>query len=157
VAQEIGWQEQRLQVKLGYWPVKHPRELIGRRNELFGSSWAERVLKDYNSQTYWLSANIASFFPGSNLPEWLNIAVGYGAKGMYGGRNNIWTDNEGITHDYSRIKRVRLFYLSPDIDLTRIPVNSRLLKTVFFILNFVKVPAPAVELNSNGGVRLLIK
>ncbi len=36
-------------------------DLKSRRNELFGKSFAERILKDYNSQTYWISANISSF------------------------------------------------------------------------------------------------
>lgn len=97
------------------------------------------------------------FFSESKLPRWLNIAIGYGAKGMYGGRINQWIDKEGIAFDYSEIKRVRLFYLSPDIDLTRISTQSKFLKTMFFILNFVKIPAPALQLSSDGSMRVMIK
>ena len=32
------------------------------RPEILGSSYAEQLLKDYNGQTYWLSANLKSFF-----------------------------------------------------------------------------------------------
>ncbi|MBO9573095.1 MAG: DUF2279 domain-containing protein [Chitinophagaceae bacterium] len=147
--QEIGWKEQRIQVKMSYWPAEYPSdELIARRNELFGSSSLERILKDYNSQTYWLSANISSFLSKeSKFPKWLNIAFGYGADGLLGGRSNVWENNEGITVDYSYIPRIREFYLSPDIDLTRIKTKSKALRTVFFILSAIKIPAPALEIS----------
>lgn len=156
VLQEIGWKEQRIQVKMSYWPANYSPELIARRNELFGASVSERILKDYNAQTYWLSANISSFIKNDKFPAWLNIAVGYGAGGLLGGRSNIWTDKEAVVFDYTNIKRERKFYLSPDIDLTRIKTNSRLLRTVFFVLSAVKIPAPALELSS-GNIKLKIK
>ena len=153
VLQEIGG-GQKVSVKLTYWPKKYPGELLGRRDQLFGKSTAERILKDYNSQTYWLSANISSFVPDAKLPEWLNIAFGYGADGMYGGRSNVWTDKEGVTHNYGDIRRVRRFYLSPDVDLTRIPTRSKVLKKVFFVLNMVKVPAPALSVATGEKVKI---
>lgn len=152
MAQEIGWKEQRLQIKMGYWPVRYPDALIPRRNQLFGSTAIERVLKDYNAQTYWLSANIASFFPSSDIPKWINISFGYGVNGIYGARSNTWLNNEGATVDRSDIRRARQYYLSPDIDLTRIKTNSKWLRSIFFVLNCVKVPAPAIELNNSGQV-----
>ncbi len=156
VLQEISG-EQKVSVKLTYWPKKYPAELIGRRDQLFGSSLPERVLKDYNSQTYWLSANVRSFFPDSRLPPWLNIALGYAADGMYGGRSNIWTDKEGVTHDYTSTRRVRKFYISPDIDLTRIHTRSKVLKKVFFVLNMVKVPAPSLAVATGTKMKLVIR
>lgn len=156
VLQEISG-GQKVAVKLSYWPKKYADELVGRRNQLFGNSLAERVLKDYNSQTYWLSANLSSFFPAWPLPAWLNIAVGYGADGMYGGRSNVWTDKEGFTHDFSAIRRVRRFYLSPDIDLTRIPTRSKVLKKVLFVLNVVKVPAPALQVATGDKIKIRLR
>jgi hypothetical protein len=156
VLQEISG-KQRVSVKLTYWPKKYPDELVGRRDQLFGKSMPERVLKDYNSQTYWLSANISSFLPDVKLPKWLNVAFGYGADGMYGGRSNVWTDKEGVTHDYSNIRRVRKFYLSPDVDLTQIYTRSKVLKKVFFVLNMVKVPAPAFQITTGKGLSLAIR
>ncbi len=39
VAQELGWKDQRIQVKLSYWPYEFiPPELIDRRNQLFGTN-----------------------------------------------------------------------------------------------------------------------
>lgn len=157
VFQEIGWKAQKFQVKLSYWPAKYPAELLERRNALFGSSQVERILKDYNSQVYWISANVSSFIPESKIPGWLNIAFGYGADGMYGGRSNIWVDKEGVPHNYSDIKRIRKFYLSPDLDLTRIHTRSKFLRSMFFVLNMVKIPAPALELKSSGGIKLMVK
>jgi hypothetical protein len=156
VFQEIGWKDQRIQIKMSYWPAGYSAELISRRNELFGKSFMERILKDYNSQTYWVSANISSFLKSSNVPEWLNISFGYGAGGLFGGRTNIWSDKEGTVFDYSSINRERKYYLSADVDLTKIKTNSRLLRTVFFMFNTIKVPAPALELNSRGKLNLHI-
>jgi hypothetical protein len=157
VVQELSAAGQKVSVKMSYWPKKYSGDLLERRNELFGSSAAERVLKDYNAQTYWLSANISSFFQGSKIPRWLNVAIGYGADGMYGGRSNRWQDEEAVVHDYTYIRRVREFYISPDIDLTRIRTRSKLWRSVFFVLNMVKVPAPALALQTGGGLKLQIK
>jgi len=153
VVQELGWKEQRIQVKLSYRPYDYPADLITRRNQLFGKSPNERILKDYNSQTYWASANIRSFFPGSSIPKWLNISLGYGSDGMFGGTQNTWTDKSGIVFNRMDIARVRRLYLSADADLTKIQTRSGLLKTVFYVLNMVKVPAPALEVNSTGGIK----
>jgi hypothetical protein len=157
VLQELSGNDQKVSVKITYWPKKYPAELVERRNQLFGSSLPERILKDYNSQTHWLSANVRSFFPESRLPAWLNIAFGYGADGMYGGRSNTWTDKEGVTHDYTNIRRVRKFYLSPDIDLTRISIRSKVLKKVLFVLNMVKVPAPSLSLVTGEKIKIRIR
>lgn len=153
VGQELGWKEQRIQVKLSYQPYNYSGDLITRRNQLFGKSTNERILKDYNSQTYWASANIKSFFPGSFVPKWLNISLGYGSDGMFGGTQNTWTDKWGIVFNRQDIRRVRRLYLSADADLTKIQTRSGLLKTVFYVLNMIKVPAPALEVNSTGEVR----
>lgn len=154
VFQEQGWGEQRIQVKLSYWPYRYAEGLADRRNQLFGKSAVERILKDYNSQTYWISANMASFLPESRIPAWLNIALGYGAGGMLGGHSNIWNDKEGNIFDYSHIRRERFFYLSPDIDFTRIPSKSKLMRALFFTLNAIKMPAPALVLNNSGKLTL---
>jgi hypothetical protein len=152
VGQELGWKEQRISLKLSYWPYDYEgAQLRARRDQLFGNSTAERLLKEYNSQTIWLSMNLHSLFmPESGFPKWLNLAVGYSNNGLLGGRENKWTDKEGNEIDRTDIPRVRQFLISPDIDFTRIPTHSKLLKTVFSVLNCLKFPAPALELNSKG-------
>lgn len=153
LAQELGWQEQRIQVKFGYWPHQYPPELTGRRNDLFGKGFNERILKDYNSQTYWVSGNMNALFGWKKWPRWLMLSVGYGSDMMLGGRENRWTSDDGITHDYRHIPRTRRFYLSADLDLTQIPTRSKALKTVFFLFNAIKIPAPALQWNNTDGFR----
>jgi hypothetical protein len=109
------------------------------------------MLKDYNGQTYWVSANLKSFFKRSNLPPWLNVAVGYGADGMFGGSNNIGKDNNGtIFFNRSDIPRYRQWYLAPDINLTKIKTKNKVLKTTFFLLNSLKFPTPSIGFSRKG-------
>lgn len=151
MGQEFLWKEQRIQYKFSFHKNAYAEPLLeGRANALFGSAWYERMLKDYNAQTYWLSVNLHSFLKDSRLPDWLNIAVGYGAGGMFGGFDNRWTDNMGGGIDRSDIPRKRQFYLAPDIDFTKIKTKSRVLKTVFSCLNAFKCPAPALMLDAKG-------
>lgn len=149
--QEIGWKEQKIQLKFsGHRSSYKPATLELRADELFGKTLPERLLKDYNAQTYWLGFNIKSLFPQSRIPAWLNIAVGYGAKGMFGGYENLAKDKDGnIRFDRRDIKRYRQWYLSPDIDLTKIKTNNKLLRAVFSTLNVLKIPAPAIEFSNN--------
>src|SRR5687767_136371 len=122
--QELGWKEQRIQIKYSYHAANHPSELQTRTDDLFGTSLAEKLLKDYNGHTYWASTNLHSFF-GGKLPKWLNMAVGYHAEGMYGGFENKWTDESGDVIDRTDIPRTRHWILSPDIDLTKIPTRKK--------------------------------
>jgi len=154
IAQELLWKEQRIQLKMSYWPYKYSNDLKGRRDQLFGSTIQERMLKDYNSQTYWVSANINSFIPQWNFPKWLNISFGYGSDIMLGGFENKWTDKNGVVFDRSNLARTRRWYLSPDIDLTKIHTRSKFLRSIFFLASMIKVPAPALEFNSNRRFRL---
>jgi len=151
-AQELGWDEQRISIKLSYSPYRYGT-LTTRANALFGSGDAEKVLKDYNGQTYWASVNIKSFFPTSHFPDWFNIALGYGARTMLGGYENTWTTASGITINRTDIPRYKRFYLSADIDLTRIKTKNKTLKTVFSLFNVLKVPAPTIEWNGQGKLR----
>lgn len=149
VSQNLAWKEERISFKFGFHKMTYDDAQLNKRSdELFGSSLPERMLKDYNGQTYWLSANLKSFFKQSKLPPWLNMAVGYGATGMFGGTENVWTDpdtNQEI--DRSDIPRRRQFYLAPDIDFTRIKTNSKWIRSLFYALNVIKIPAPTLMLS----------
>jgi hypothetical protein len=147
-AQELVWREQKVILKFSSFPQRHHASLQPRADALFGNTFPERLLKDYNGQTYWASFNLHSFF-GKAIPSWLNMAVGYGATGLYGGFENIGYDKAGnIIFDRRDIKRVRQWYLSPDIDWTKIQTDKKLLRTFFSLLNMIKMPAPALELRS---------
>jgi hypothetical protein len=149
VSQELAWNEQRIRLKFSFHGTRHSDATLEKRSDqLFGKSMAERLLKDYNGQTYWASANLRSFFRQSKLPPWLNVSIGYGAEGMFGGRENTGTDDEGnIIFSRPDIPRYRQWYLAPDIDFSKIRTNSKAVRLIFTILNAFKFPAPALELS----------
>ena len=136
VSQELIWKEQRIIPKFSF----HPTKYADLRPEILGSSFSEQILKDYNGQTYWLSANLHSFFKDSKIPKWLNLALGYGADGMISGN-----EQNATFFSASNPQRYRQFYVSLDVDMTKIKTNSPFLKTVFSVLNTVKIPAPTIE------------
>ena len=136
VSQELIWKEQRITPKFSF----HTTKYASYRPEVLGSSFAENILKDYNGQTYWLSINLQSFAKDSKIPKWLNLALGYGADGMITGNNEENTPVLALNP-----QRFRQFYLSLDVDLTKIKTKSHFLKTVFSVLNTVKIPAPTIE------------
>lgn len=142
VGQELLWNEQRIALKFSF----HQTKYASQRPDKLGEGFLEQVLKDYNGQTYWLSANVHSFFKEKNIPKWLNIAVGYGADGMLTGVEDI--DNQLLTNS----SRQRQLYLSLDVNLSNIETNSKVLRSIFDVINMIKVPFPTLEFNKNGCV-----
>lgn len=142
VGQELLWEEQRISLKYSFHRTKYAKM----RPDKLGENFLQEVLKDYNGQTYWLSANLYSFNKNSKIPKWLNLAIGYGADGMLTG------NNESVDNLFTNQDRIRQFYLSFDVDLTRINTNSHLLRTVFSVLNVIKIPLPTIEFNSKNRV-----
>lgn len=152
-SQELLWGEQRIRLKILPYFQSYPEgELRQRAEQLYGSSLFVRLIKDYNSLNTWVSINPYSFNKSQKRLKWLNIAIGYGAGGMYGGYQNTWYDNDGHYHDRTDIERYRKFMLSVDVDFSKIKTRSRVLKVVFSALNIVKVPAPTLEFNTKGQV-----
>ena len=151
IAQEFAWDDQRIKLKFSFHRNDYGDPQLNKSaDELYGMSFAERAIKDYNSQTYWASANLKSFFPSSNLPAWLSVAVGYGADGMFGANENVAYDEQGnITFDRRDIKRYRQWYLAPDIDLTKIKTKKKVIRVLLTVLSAFKFPAPSLEF-SNG-------
>ncbi|RED38567.1 putative lipoprotein DUF2279 [Winogradskyella eximia] len=141
IGQELLWNEQRIVLKYSFHTTKFAKQ---RPNKL-GDGFSEEFLKDYNGQTYWLSANINSFLKTEFVPNWLNVAFGYGAEGMLTG--------EAYDPLFLNQNRKRQYYLSLDIDLTRIKTNSSVLKSIFDVINVIKVPFPTLELDSNGRLK----
>lgn len=166
-AQQLAWDEQRIRLKVSSTYRTYPLEIVNgepsgsttireRTNDLYGKNIFQSFLKDYNSQTIWLSINPHSFMKDeSTFPKWLNIAIGYGAENMFGGFKNEW-ELDGNTFKLSEEKypRYRQWYLSPDIDLSRIKIKSKPLRALVWMINIFKVPAPALEINGNGGVKV---
>jgi uncharacterized protein YfiM (DUF2279 family) len=147
VSQELLWKEQRITPKFSF----HKTRFANYRPAVLGSNFSEQILKDYNGQTYWLSANLKSFFKDSKIPKNLNVAIGYGADGMIAGKG----ENSVIISSENQPKS-RQFYLSLDLDLTKIETKSHFLKTFFSVFSVLKIPAPTLEYSSNEGFRTYV-
>lgn len=144
VSQELIWKEQRITPKFSF----HTTHYANLRPEKLGKSFNEQILKDYNGQTYWLSVNLQSFAKETKIPKWLNLAFGYGADGMLTG--NLQNDN---TINTQNTEKFRQFYLSFDVNLTKIETKSHFLKTIFSVFNTIKIPAPTLEYSANKGLK----
>ncbi|WP_194431849.1 DUF2279 domain-containing protein [Flavobacterium pokkalii] len=144
VSQQLLWKEQRITPKFSF----HNTRFANYRPEVLGASFSEQILKDYNGQTYWLSANLKSFFRDSKIPKILNIAVGYGADGMLTGKG----ENSPFLTEENLVKS-RQFYLSLDVDLTKIDTKSHFLKTFFSVFSVLKIPAPTLEYSGREGLK----
>lgn len=141
IGQELLWNEQRISLKYSF----HQTNFAKQRPNTLGENFIQQALKDYNGQTYWLSANIWSFHKESNFPKWLNVAFGYGADGMLYSETK---PSNPIPQD-----PYRQFYVSLDVDLTKIETKSKFLKSVFSVVNFIKIPAPTLEINTKGKIK----
>lgn len=167
--QELLWEEQRIVCKVSANFPEYPTALIQstdgqafsslaqRAEDLYGRPFYQRFLKDYNAQVNWLSFNLHSFLirkEESRFPQWLNVAVGYGAENMFAGYETFWEEDGRVFQvDNELYPRYSQVFLSFDVDLRRIPTRHRALRTAFGVLNFIKIPSPALEINSLGKVR----
>jgi len=147
------WNEQRIRSKYSFQSIQHQdAQLAQRSNSLYGETHLEQIIKDYNGLVIWLSVNPSSFNKNATKALWVNVAVGYAGGGMYGGSKNEWEDKNGNLIQRNDIERYRRFFLSLDVDWERIPTKSPALKTLFSIINIVKVPFPALEMNTKGEI-----
>ena len=127
--QESFFSKQILQPKFSF----HTTPYAEIRPEVLGNNAFESLLKDYNGQTYWIS-----FSPGQlgiiNWPKWLMLSFGHSIDGRL----------KGNSDSYMGYESSRQFLFSLDIDLNHIPVKSKFLKSVFNVLNCIKVPFPSL-------------
>ncbi|HWY37139.1 MAG TPA: DUF2279 domain-containing protein [Bacteroidia bacterium] len=160
--QQYFWGEQRIQLKFSDHQTSFPKY----RPNVLGDNFFEQIIKDYNGQTYWVSFNIASFLKKeTKFPHWINLSFGYGATNMISGKNNTTVYPDGTTGvdlvnnqteiinksgqiDY--FYRYRKYYLSLDVDFTKIKTKSRVLKSIFSVFNCFKFPFPTMEFDKYG-------
>jgi uncharacterized protein YfiM (DUF2279 family) len=137
LGQQLIWNEIRIYPKFSF----HRTSFAQQRPEALGSGLLEEIIKDYNGQTHWLSADMNKFL---KFPKWLNLAVGYGAQNML------------YANDASNINQnlmpYRQYFIGIDFDLTAIKSRSKLVNTLIYVANMVRLPAPALEI-SNGKVK----
>lgn len=142
---ELLFNEQLIRYKFSYW--ESPYSAIA--NGYLGENSFDRIFKDYNGHTYWLSVPINSIISNDLLPSWLCLSAGYSANGMYGEYGNI-NEYKGIL--IPKTERYRQFFLSLDIDWSKIETDSGFLKAILSGLSFIKFPFPAVEYNTKGKI-----
>jgi hypothetical protein len=111
---------------------------------------AGQIFQDYNAHTYWLSIGLNKLIRHEKIPPWLNLAVGYSANGMFGEFENIQRWGQVAIPPTARYRQ---FLFSLDIDWTKINTRNRFLKQVFQGMFMVKLPFPALEINSLGKIK----
>jgi uncharacterized protein YfiM (DUF2279 family) len=140
--QQLKWNDQRIQLKFSY--SNSPYAMFN--SEQLGHNFQQRLFKDYNAQTYWLSGNVSSYLASDKVfPRWLNVAIGYGATEMTTARINY--------SDVNNFNRTREFYLSFDADLKRLRWKRKWVKQTMKILSFIKIPGPTFEMRSDGKIK----
>ncbi len=101
-------------------------------------------IDDYNSSTFWWSVNVYNILP-DNLKKywlpWLNIAVGYGADAV-----DVKLDPNGPPDQLSE----RRYVIGLDYDLVKLlPDGGSFWNWFRQTLDFIKLPAPAIEFTSS--------
>ncbi len=112
-------------------------------------SLLSQFVYDYNGYTYWFSFPLNKIFKKRSIPNWINIALGYGADGMIGEFQNK-TSYKGSP--IPSFERYRQYYLSLDIDFSKIKTNHKALEKLFRAIRYIKIPLPTIEF-SNKKVR----
>lgn len=132
LGQRLVWKKLWLIPKFSF----HPTSFAPLRPELLGNGLFEEILKDYNGQTFWYSIRVPVF------PRWLTLAVGVGAEGMIYGR-----EPENLAAGLDPHRR---YFLSVDVDLSHLKPASRVLQLLLYVPSVIKIPAPTVEISSQG-------
>ena len=114
-------------LKLSY----RPSPLLGAPGGIGFHGQQHLVIDDYEGQNFWLSMKVENVLPQAWKPYWpdfLCVALGYGARDVAG-------DNPH-----------RAWYLALDYDMTNlIPPKTGFLRKLGEVLNFIHLPAPAVQ------------
>jgi hypothetical protein len=129
-----------------YWPFLrnvnfkfsyHASPLLDKKGLDAGFKGRKHIfLDDYEGQTIWLSLSMKNILPNAAAtywPEWLCLAIGYGAR-------DIGTADPNAAY--------RVYFIGLDLDATKIiPQSSAFLKTLSESLNFIRLPLPAVRIS----------
>jgi hypothetical protein len=116
-----------------YPPLRHVRfKWNFVKSDRFKQGSHRTVIDDYESQYYWLSANLKELFPEiipKFWPSFLAVAVGYGVK-------NLGRPGGGD----------REFYVALDYDFSQLPGEGSFLAAVKHAFNYFHLPSPTIRL-----------
>ena len=139
ISQALHWSEQKFMIKYSF----KPSDISNSNTDLFGDSFIQKTLKDYNGQNYWLTFNFNNVFKTDFklFPSWLNLALGHGA-------NNMYSENNSINNQ----KKYRQFLISLDINTNKLNISNKYLRSFLDLFGFIKIPMPTLEI-SNGNLK----
>lgn len=135
MGQQLIWDETKIYPKFSF----HTTYLSNLRPEVLGSNLAEKVLKDYNGQTYWLSFDMDKFI---TFPKWLNLAIGHGAHDFI-----YATRASNLANGFTPYRQ---YYFSLDFDFSGVQTRSKALKALIYVVNMLKLPSPTLEFSHKG-------
>ncbi|HEX2983437.1 MAG TPA: DUF2279 domain-containing protein [Ignavibacteriales bacterium] len=120
-------------IKMSYHPSPNYRDGV-----------TDHLVNDYEGRTYWLTINLHSIAPKSIdnvIPDWLNLAVGYGGDKLVWPNGHLRQDNnEGIGEQE--------WYIALDYNLLKIfkPRKDSLWYILLEQLDGIHFPAPAIRI-----------
>ena len=134
VAEQEAWNQQKIQLRFSYhnsiYAKYNPGEL--------GKNLPQRILKDYNGQSYWLSFNISSFLNGNaKFPKWIDADVGYGTEGMTGAVSNPSVVDGKSIPSFNRQRKLFFGVTGAFVKKNDTPFPSW--------INIIRVPSPVLE------------
>lgn len=127
------WDEQKIQLKFLYIPSP----FAALRPELLGNNFPSQLIKDYNAQSYWLSASPFAFMKQDGWYKALQLSFGYGANGMIAA-----SASKQQEIGFRSQLRYRQYMISLDIDWTKLPVKDPKWRRFLRCLNVIKFPLP---------------
>ncbi len=132
-AQQSIWRQQKMQIRFSFhhsiYAQYHPNQL--------GNNFIQRMIKDYNGQSYWLAFNVSSFLGKTNFPKWIDADFGYGAEGMTGAVTNPTVVDGKPIPSFERQRKLFFGVTGAFTTKGNTPYPSW--------LNIFKVPSPVLE------------
>lgn len=101
------------------------------------------LTSDYDGHIYWLTADINRLLPKyakKYWPKYINLGLGYGI-------NNFAAV---IHHGGPNIVVQREFMLGLDLNLNRIPIKNKTMKTIVKIADYIHLPMPGYKKTNQG-------
>jgi len=111
-----------------YWELESQR---GKNPSRF--SWYD----DYPNQTYWVSADLNHFIKIKVIPDWLNLAFGYGL------------DNTQYIQGGTKMGGRNEYYIALDYNIQKIlkKWDTPVAKKVKYFFKYLKLPAPTLRVS----------
>lgn len=134
LVQDILWKEQRLIPKFSYYPSPY----AAYRPNVLGANFQERLLKDYNGQSYWLSFSPGHFQSLNFIPKWFCLSFGYSVD------QKLVGDEE----NYMGFQAKREFLFSLDVDFSQVKTSKKWFNSIIKQLNYIKIPFPTLSLKN---------